>query len=188
LKKLLLTGFGPFDKHPYNPSQELVCYFHNQTINEFHIFSSVLPVEYETSIKQINLLIEEVNPCVVINIGLAHDRKEITPELIAINYQHSEIADNAGVIKKYSVIDKESYESFFSTLPLEKIISNLENHHLPVKLSSSAGTYVCNSVMYQSLRKIHLEQRECLAGFIHIPSHLDQTLLQNAIRICIQSL
>ena len=188
MKRLLLTGFGPFDIHSVNPTEGLVKELNQKVINDFEIVSKVLPVEYDSSINTLNNLIEEVNPDVIISLGLAGERTSITPELIAVNYQHCNRADNSGVIKEFVKIDSNAKESFFSTLPLKKMINNLKTESIPCELSSTAGTYVCNTVMYQGLRKVALDKRETLSGFIHIPPNLDQEILVNAITVCINSL
>lgn len=188
MKKLLLTGFGPFAEHRTNPTQALVEYFHNQVIDSYQIIAAILSVEYEKSIEELNILIEQNNPHVIINLGLAADRAEITPELIAINYQHSLTADNSGVIKKFNRINQQGKESFFSTLPLEKMLQHLQKLSIPASLSTTAGTYVCNTVMYQTLKKIQQDKRSCLGGFIHIPANMEQEKLITAITSCIRSL
>lgn len=187
MKTLLLTGFEPFSVHATNPTMELVNCFNNEVINNFKIISRVLPVEYDESIKQIETMIDQYNPDIVLSLGLAADRTEITPELVAINYQHSHTPDNSGVIRLFSQINTKGKESFYSNLPIQKIIETLNNISIPAKLSSTAGTYVCNSVMYASLRKIHQDKRNCLCGFIHIPLQLNFKMLHNAVTACINS-
>lgn len=188
MKKLLLTGFGPFAEHVDNPTEPIIHALKGQKINGFEIEGAILPVEYENSIIELDLLIENLNPDVIISLGLAADRECVTPELIAVNYQHSETADNANVIKMFEKINPKSKESFFSTLPIEKFITALTKNSIPNKLSTTAGTYVCNTVMYYALRKVQQQKRQCLSGFIHIPENLPPEQLNLAIASCINAL
>lgn len=188
IKKLLLTGFGPFAEHLENPTESLVKSFAGQELNGYEITSAVLSVEYENSVIELDKLIEDLNPDVIISLGLAADRDCLTPELIAVNYQHSETADNANIVKKFEKINTKSKESFFSTLPVERFLDALSKNNIPNKLSSTAGTYVCNTVMYYALRKIQQQKRHCLSGFIHIPEKMPQEQLNLAIASCINAL
>lgn len=188
MKKLLLTGFEAFAEHSTNPTEKLVNNFSNSIINNYKIESCILPVEYESATKRISELIETGKPDAIISLGLAADRTEITPELIAINYCHSNIPDNAGAIKLFTKINPKSKESFISTLPLESIIKTLNEKEIDAKLSTSAGTYVCNTVMYTALQKSSQMNLNIPCGFIHIPPNIDQDQLINALTICISSL
>lgn len=188
MKNLLLTGFGPFAEHSTNPTEALVMSLNNRTINGYKIFSCILPVEYSKSINVLEELIEKIDPNVIINLGLAADRSDITPELIAVNYQHSETKDNAGTIRQFSKINPNGKESFFSTLPIKEMIDQLKQKNISAKLSSTAGTYVCNTVMYHCLKRIQQDKRDCRSGFIHIPNTLSDETLVNALTICISTL
>ncbi len=188
MKTLLLTGFGPFAEHSENPTEPLVRELNDKLINGFKVTSHILPVEYDSSIIELDSLIEELNPDVIINLGLAADREEITPELIAVNYQHSKTQDNSGAVRQFSKINTKGKESFLSTLPLEKIINALNQTSIPTSLSSTAGTYVCNTVMYHCLKKTQQEKRNCRSGFIHIPENLTQEELIKALTACINVL
>ena len=189
MKTLLLTGFGPFAENTENPTETLVKNFDNLVINNHKIISHILPVEYEKSIHVLDGLIERTNPDVIINLGLASNREEITPELISINYQHSETKDNAGVTKKFSRINPSGKESFFSTLPNKEMIENINLiNGTKAKLSSTAGTYVCNTVMYHCLKKTQQDKRNCRSGFIHIPPNIAQEDLTQVLTACIKTL
>ena len=188
MKKLLLTGFEPFAQHTSNPTQELVLSLASKVINNFKITSVVLPVEYEKTKQLISKLIEDENPDAVISLGLAGDRTQITPELIALNYCHSETPDNAGVIKLFEKINPKSKESFVSTLPVEQMINSLKENNFDAKLSTTAGAYLCNTVMYTALQTVSIKKLNIPCGFIHIPKGLDQNQLINALTISINTL
>ncbi len=188
MKNLLLTGFEKFAHHKDNPTQQLAFSLNNRIINNIKIQSVVLPVEYAKAASQIIELVKSDQFDFVLSLGLAADRNEITPELIAINYAHADIPDNSGIIKTYSKINEQSKESFFSTLPIDQMIKNLNKNKIDAKLSTTAGSYVCNTVMYTSLQTIARNKLATKSGFIHIPANLDQDTLTNALTICINTL
>ena len=188
MKKLLLTGFEAFAEHSTNPTENLVNKFSNTVVNNFKIKAYILPVEYKSASSIISNLIETEKPDAIISLGLAADRAEITPELIAINYCHSKVPDNAGDIKLFTKINPKSKESFISTLPIKKIIEALNEKSIAAKLSSTAGTYVCNTVMYTALQKSSKMSLDIPCGFIHIPGDIEEHQLINALTTCINSL
>jgi pyroglutamyl-peptidase len=188
MKTLLLTGFEKFAEHNINPTQELVLALDNKTINDFQITSYVLPVEYQKSSAELIQHINNLKPDCIISLGLAADRSDITPELIAINYTHSNTPDNTGVIKTFSKINNNSKESFFTSLPVEKMVLALSHNGFDAKLSTSAGSYVCNNVMYTALQTVALNKTDTRSGFIHIPTNLALDKLINALTICINTL
>jgi pyroglutamyl-peptidase len=188
MKKLLLTGFEAFAEHSTNPTEKLVNKFSDSIINNYKIKAFILPVEYKAAATIVSELIELEKPDAIISLGLAADRTEITPELIAINYCHSNVPDNAGAIKLFTKINPKSKESFISTLPLESMIKALNEKEIDAKLSTSAGTYVCNTVMYTALQKSSQMNLDIPCGFIHIPNDIEEHQLINALTICISSL
>ncbi len=97
MKKLLLTGFEPFLGFPINPTEKIVSALSGQSIGNNKIFGLLLPVDYSLSSKIILEKIKELNPDVVVSLGLAAGRNSITPERIAINCRDG-AADNNGVV------------------------------------------------------------------------------------------
>lgn len=187
MKKLLLTGFEAFLTNTKNPTEELVMKFHKAKINGYSIYSHVLPVEYERAEKETRELIRDLKPDLIISLGLASKRAKITPELIAINYAHCNDADNAGVIKQYEKIIQCSNNSYVSTLPIEEIITSLNIHQFDSELSTDAGSYVCNTVMYSALDEINILNLNIPCGFIHIPSTFTLKNLELALSVIIKT-
>ncbi|MCH1625170.1 pyroglutamyl-peptidase I [Fredinandcohnia quinoae] len=169
MKKLLLTGFEPFLDFPINPTEEIVKRIDGSTIGNYQIIGRLLPVDFSESAKQILNLIDEVKPDVVISLGLAAGRSKITPERIAINCCDG-AADNKGIKLEDSPIEDNGPVGYFSTLPIRKFVNTLNENGLPATISNSAGTYLCNNVMYSTLHKIEQESLSIQAGFIHIPA------------------
>lgn len=169
MKKLLLTGFVPFLDNPINPTEKIVKELDGATNGDYHIYGRVLPVEFAKSADTLFAHYDEIRPDAVICLGLAAGRNRITPERVAINCNDGE-PDNSGVAPEDQPIDPEGPAAYFSTLPIRRFVNTLNQAGLPAEISNTAGTYLCNNVMYSILNKIAKEGGIAPAGFVHIPA------------------
>jgi pyroglutamyl-peptidase len=188
MKKLLLTGFGPFADFKSNPSQDVVLELNGEVINNFNVIGKILPVSYKKAGASLINFIQNETPDAIISLGLAASRTKITPELIAINYIHSLRPDNDGVQKLNQKIDYSGENAYFTTLPIEIMLEQLNKLQIPSELSSTAGTYVCNLTKYHLLHYLNMQKSSIPAGFIHVPACLEQSILFDGIRACIKCL
>ncbi|PEC48701.1 peptidase C15 [Bacillus sp. AFS077874] len=197
MNTLLLTGFEPFLNFSINPTEEIVKELNNQEVGGLQIIGAVLPVDFSTVGNELLKLFHKYNPSAVISLGLAGGRFKITPERIAINCNDG-AADNKGNKYAGAKIDPEGPDGLFTTLPIQKIVNELNNHKFPAEISDSAGTYLCNNVMYQMLNELKKLNKKIPSGFIHIPASHEmavidrklpswsQTDLTNAIKLAIE--
>ena len=169
MKTLLLTGFEPFLKFTVNPTMKIVEELHGEIIGNYKIHSEVLPVDFSSSGSQLLKLIKKVKPDAIISLGLAGGRSKITPERIAINVKDG-VIDNEGNKPIDEVIHINGKDGYFSTLPIREMVNRLEEEGLPAAISNTAGTYLCNNVMYVALYYAHEFQKNMKSGFIHIPA------------------
>ncbi|MBO8162828.1 MAG: pyroglutamyl-peptidase I [Brevibacillus sp.] len=169
MKKLLLTGFVPFLDYTINPSQQIVQALDRQQIGAYEVVGTILPVEFAKSAAVLLETYERVQPDAVISLGLAAGRERITPERVAINCNDGD-ADNSGVQVQDQPIAADGPAAYFSTLPIRRMVNRLLERNIPAEISNSAGTYLCNNVMYQMLHYLHQRQLDVPAGFIHIPA------------------
>lgn len=199
MKKLLLTGFEPFLSFTLNPTMKIVEELDGKTIGDYQVVGKIMTVDFATSGQQLLSLIEATNPDAVISLGLAGGRYKITPERIAINCKDGE-PDNMG----YSPIDEPIYENgeagYMSTLPIRKMVNTLIEKGFPAEISNTAGTYLCNNVMYEGLHYAVEHKPTMKSGFIHIPASHELALqhgripsmshedLLTSIRVCIEVL
>lgn len=174
MKKLLLSGFGPFHTHKSNSTFEVTNLLDGTIIGPFEVTGVILPVVFEEVFPTLKESIEENSPDVIVLTGMAWGRDELSLERIAINLIDSERKDNNGVQYTEKKISESGENAFFSTLPLQKIKSTLDQLDIKVGLSNTAGTYVCNQIMYQCLEYLKSEDQKIPAGFIHLPP--DKTL------------
>ncbi len=175
MKKILITGFDPFDKEPINPAYEAVKGLNN-TIENVEIIKAEIPTVSYKAINYVIDLIAKHQPDAVINIGQAGGRFGITPEKVAINLNDFRIPDNEGNQELDSPIVQSGENAYFTTLPVKAIVNEIKANHIPASLSYSAGTFVCNQVMYGVLHHIAKEGLQIKAGFIHIPYMTEQVL------------
>ncbi|MFG6114106.1 pyroglutamyl-peptidase I [Halobacillus sp. MO56] len=186
MKKLLLTGFEPFLDFPINPTMEIVNQLDGSKINDCEIIGKVLPVDFHESGEKMLAYIEEVNPDIVIALGLAAGRTKITPERIAINCNDGPV-DNRGHKPDGEPIIKEAPNGLFSTLPIKKITARLQENGYPAEISNTAGAYLCNNVMYHALYHFHKTDQIKPAGFIHMPASHDLAIRHGKVPSWAQS-
>ncbi|MGY0692128.1 pyroglutamyl-peptidase I [Virgibacillus sp. FSP13] len=198
MKKLLLTGFEPFLEFPINPTADIAKELDGTKINDYEITSEILTVDFHQSGTAMIEKIKEHDPDAVIALGLAGGRHCVTPERVAINCNDGP-KDNRGYEPKGERIFAEGPDAYFSTLPIYEMIQSMKEAGLPAKISNTAGTYLCNNVMYHAIHYYSVNNLDRKAGFIHVPaSHalaLEKSLpswshedLVKAIRIAITCL
>lgn len=177
MRNLLVTGFEPFGGERLNPSWEVVKKLDDMHLSGVRIMVRQLPCVFGKAIDALNLAIDEVDPVMVIAIGQAGGRSDISIERIAINIDDARIADNEGQKPIDQPIVKDGPAAYFSLLPVKAIASGLRDAGIPASVSQTAGTYVCNHVMYGLLHR--LSQSDCnvvKGGFIHIPYLPEQAI------------
>ena len=171
--KLLLTAFTPFDGERINPALEAVKLVKDK-IGNLLIVKLEVPTVFGKSIDTVREAIEREKPDFVLSIGQAGGRAEITPERVAINLDDARIPDNEGNQPIDEPIFPDGENAYFSTLPVKAMVEAIRREGLPSSLSNSAGTYVCNHLMYGIL--YYLDKRPVIkAGFIHVPYIPEQT-------------
>jgi pyroglutamyl-peptidase len=175
MKKLLITGFEPFGGDCDNASWEAVSRLPD-TIAEISLCKRQVPVEYDRIGEVLRNLIDDIQPDWVICVGQAANRSAVTPEKVAINWKCGSIADNAGILYKGEVIRPDGPDGYFSTLPVEKMVEAMRNAGVPAQVSFTAGTYVCNTALYELLHDLRQAHPQVLGCFIHVPYLCHQVL------------
>ncbi len=168
-QRVLLTGFEPFGGENTNPSMEIAKALDGHHGNGFSIHSSILPVVQHHSVRRVVELIKEIKPDMVIALGVAVGRTAITPEKVAINFDDFRIADNAGNQPIGEPIQADGAAAHFSTLPINLMTQTICASQVSGAVSFSAGTFVCNHLMYGVLDHIERHSLPIRAGFIHVP-------------------
>lgn len=168
--KILITGFQPFGGESMNPAYEAVRLLPDQ-IDGATLIKQEIPVVFDEGAEKVIQKIREEEPNIVICVGQAGGRAGITPEFVGINYADARIPDNAGNSPLSQPIKKDGENAYFTKLPVKAMVTAMKAENIPAVVSYSAGTYVCNDVMYQLLYYIHTETtaKHIRGGFIHVP-------------------
>ena len=171
MKKLLITGFEPFGGEEINPSWEAVSRLPDE-IGGYALTKQLIPVVFGKSAECVIKAASELAPDVILCIGQAGGRNAITPELVGINLRNGSIPDNDGYKPCDEPCIPDGACAYFSSLPVRKMAEAIKSAGIPSQVSYSAGTYVCNDVIYTLLA--HFEGSGTRVGFIHIPYSKDQ--------------
>jgi pyroglutamyl-peptidase len=173
MRKLLLTGFEPFGGENVNPSWEIARRLDGETIGDWVVVARRLPVIWGQAVSAMADLIAELTPDMIVSLGQS-GRPEITPERLGINVSDAGVADNAGVFKTDDPIDATGPVAYWSGLPIKAMAEAMRAAGVPSKVSNTAGTYLCNHVMYGTLHHLATHGLGIPAGFIHVPGLPDQ--------------
>ncbi|MBQ7874890.1 MAG: pyroglutamyl-peptidase I [Oscillospiraceae bacterium] len=172
MKKLLITGFEPFGGEKINPAWEAVKLLPEE-IGSFVLKKIEVPTVFEKAAEAVLKAAEEFSPDAVICVGQAGGRAAVTPEMVAINLRFASIPDNAGRQPMDEPVVPGGPNAYFSTLPVREMTKAISDAGIPAAVSYSAGTFVCNDLIYSVLH--HFEGTETKACFIHVPFLPEQT-------------
>ena len=157
-RRILLTAFEPFDATGSNSSLEVL-----KRLDLPWLKTAVLPVSYRRAAEELARLMNEKRPDLVVCLGQAGDETTVRLEKVALNYTRASVADNDGVLLHKGEVIPGGPDAIFTTLNIEDLLDRLSVKH-PVKLSLTAGSYVCNSTYYTALFHNNGD-----ALFVHLP-------------------
>ncbi len=165
---VLVTGFEPFGGEPVNPSAQAVQALHGRVVEGRRVVAAVLPCVFGDALVALERAVRATDPELVLCVGQAGGRGALSLERVAINVDDAPIADNAGARPIDRPIAPEGPAAYFSTLPIKAMVAALRAAGLPGEVSQTAGTFVCNHVLYGLMRT--LEGRAgTRGGFVHVP-------------------
>ena len=173
--KILVTGFDPFGGEKVNPALEAVKTLPS-VIHGAEIRWVEIPTVFYKSADVLEAEIVRYQPDVVLCIGQAGGRASLTPERVAINQDDARIPDNQGNQPIDTPIRLDGEAAYFSTLPIKAMVQAIKEDGLPATVSNTAGTFVCNHLMYQALYLADKKFPNMRAGFMHIPYMTEQVI------------
>ena len=166
--KILYTGFAPFGGERVNPSFEALRLLPD-SLDGAAVLRMELPTTFESAGKLLLDTIGRENPDIVICVGQAGGRAAVTPEYVAINCRSARIPDNDGFQPADEPVCAGGPVGYFSKLPVNRIAERCRENGIPASVSYTAGTYVCNNLMYTLLHAIETRFPAVTGGFIHVP-------------------
>lgn len=167
--RLLLSGFEPFDGADRNPSAEIVAAIAADPPSGVDLRTIVLPVETEIAPERLLAAWRSHRSDVVVMLGEAAGRRELTPEVVAINLRDFSIPDNAGRVVLERPVVEDGPAAYFATLPTSRLVEAARGIGTPAGRSLSAGSYLCNELSYRMLHEAATTDAPTIAGFVHVP-------------------
>lgn len=166
--KVLITGFDPFGGEKINPALEAVKAIPNK-IDDIEVIKLEIPTVFKKSVEKIVEVAREVCPDIILCVGQAGGRYDMTVERVAINIDDARIKDNEGNQPIDTPIYEDGENAYFTTLPIKAMVAEMQKIGSPASVSNTAGTFVCNHVMYAVLYHIAKNKIAKKGGFIHVP-------------------
>jgi len=196
---VLLTGFEPFGGEPENPSLAIARALDRKRVAGHRIIGAALPTEFARSLPVLETLLRQHRPALVLAVGQAGGRSQVSLERVAINLIDARIADNADDQPVDVPVIRDGPNAYFSTLPLKAMLLRLHAAGIPAALSHSAGTFVCNQVFFGLVHYLATHKPRARGGFVHVP-YLPQQAARHdnapsmalptmieAVRLCIET-
>lgn len=178
--KLLLTGFDPFGGELINPAWEAVKRVSDQ-VEDVEVVKLMVPTVFYKSIDTVAAAIEKEKPDAVLCIGQAGGRFDLTPERVAININDARIPDNEGNQPLDGPVFEDGETAYFATLPIKAMAEEIRKAGVPASVSNTAGTYVCNHLMYGVLYTLANKYPDVRGGFMHVPFITSQVINRKPI-------
>lgn len=166
--KILLTAFDPFGGEKINPALEAVKLVKAEDLTA-ELIKLEVPTVFHKSIKTVQEAMRKHKPDAVLCVGQAGGSFQLTPERVAINLDDARIPDNEGQQPVDEPIFADGADAYFASLPIKAMVESIKAENLPAAVSNTAGTFVCNHLMYGVLYTIAKEFPQCRGGFIHVP-------------------
>ena len=173
--KVLVTGFDPFGGEAVNPACEAVKLLPCE-IAVSEIIKLEIPTVFSKCGPAVEAGIQKYEPDIVINVGQAGGRSCVTVEQVAVNLAEARIPDNDGEQPSGEPVQKDGAPAYYPTIPVKAIVKNVRDHGIPCHISYTAGTYVCNCIMYNVLHMAATKYSNIRAGFIHVPFAAQQAV------------
>ena len=177
--KILVTGFAPFGGERINPSWEAVRRLPDR-IGGAELIKREIPTEFDAACAALRAAMDELRPDAVLSVGQYGGANCIRVERVAVNLCDARIADNAGKQPTDEPVVAGGPDAYFATIPTRKIVDALREQNIPAQLSYSAGTFVCNNLLYCALHESAQRYPALRCGFVHVPYLPEQAKDGNA--------
>ncbi|MFH8133808.1 pyroglutamyl-peptidase I [Pantoea osteomyelitidis] len=169
MKTVLITAFEPFEGETINPSWEAVRQLDGKVIGGAKVVARQLPVVFGHALEKLWQAMDEIQPQRILAVGQAGGRSDFSVERVAINVDDARIPDNQNNQPVDEPVINDGPAAYFSTLPIKAIVAAVREAGIPASVSQTAGTFVCNHVMYGLLHRLHTRENPARGGFIHLP-------------------
>jgi len=169
VRPALVTGFMPYGGRGVNPAAEIAAALDGGTLAATPVVSRLLPVSFGELAGMVETLLRDLDPCVVISLGLWPGESLIRIERVALNVADFEIPDNRGYVAADESVLANGAAAKFATVPVRAMVEALLDAGIPARVSNTAGTYLCNACLYNFLSAAETRRERAACGFIHVP-------------------
>ena len=168
---ILLTGFDPFGGSAHNPSWLIAQALHGQRIAGHQVVAAQLPTVFGQSLQRLQSLLQEHQPPITLCLGLAGGRAAMSIERIGININDARIPDNRGAQPIDTPVQAGGPAAYFASLPIKAMLRAVQRAGVPCEVSQTAGTFVCNHVLYGLMHLLAqgAAPQGARGGFVHVP-------------------
>ena len=166
--KILVTGFDPFGGDKINPAYEAVKLIPAEVAGA-EIIKEEVPTVFGKCGDVLENLVDKYKPDAVLCVGQAGGRSVMSIEKLAVNLAEARIPDNENQQPSDEAIVENGPPAYYSKLPVKAIVKTIKEQGIPSSISYTAGTYVCNYIMYRLLHLIDNKYPAMRGGFIHVP-------------------
>jgi pyroglutamyl-peptidase len=185
MEKILITGFEPFGARTENASWEAVSRLPEQ-IGAYQLVKKRLPTVFGQAADEAIGAAKEIEPTFFLCVGEAGTGKKLHLEQIGINLRCASLPDNAGAQPQNEPVRPDGADGYFATIPVQSAVAELKGKGVPVEVSYSAGTYVCNDLLYSVLYAYRGSAVKC--GFIHVPTDMEYEELADHLRKIVEEI
>lgn len=172
---LLLTGYEPFGDHETNPTAHVARELDGDTVAGHDVVGRVLPVEFDAAGGRMRGLVDDHDPDAVLAMGLSTGRAGVSVERVGLNVADAgSVPDNAEAQPHHERVQEGGDAAYFATVPVVAVVRELLADDVPARVSNSAGTHLCNDVLYETRAYLERTGRDVPAGFVHLPCTPEQ--------------
>ncbi|MCA9838799.1 MAG: pyroglutamyl-peptidase I [Trueperaceae bacterium] len=186
VSRVLITAFEAFGGETQNPSLEIAQGLRPTRKVKLEVIA--LPVVFDLCLRVLAERVASFNPDLVIALGQAGGRSMLSLERVAINVNDARIPDNQGQQPIDSCVIEGAPDAYFSRLPLKRMLKALHDEGIPAHISNTAGTYVCNHLMFGLLDLISTRYPKVKGGFIHVPFLPEQAIRHGAPSMSLETM
>jgi pyroglutamyl-peptidase len=166
---VLITGFEPFGGETINPSWEVARALDGETVAGARLRALRLPCRFGEASRVLADALASDTPRLVIGLGQASKRHDVSVERVAINVDDAPMPDNGGDCPIDRAVVADAPVAYFSGLPIKRIVATLRAAGIPSSVSQTAGTFVCNHTFYSLAHLLATRYPATKGGFIHLP-------------------
>ena len=170
MSTILLTGYEPFGDHETNPSATIAESLDGTEIGNATVVGRELPVVFDDTLPRVRSLIDDYHPTAVLSTGLMPDRAVLTVERVGINVRdYGNVPDNADQTPVDEPVQPGGPAAYFATLPVKQLVAAAREAAVPARVSNTAGTHLCNNILYATRHYVATKGLDIQSGFVHVP-------------------